>query len=218
MYTTCIFDMDGTVADTLSTISYYGNNALKKYGYPEIEREVYKILVGDGYMKLIKNMLDYVASENYTNEQYEEIAEYFKTTYDADFLYLTVPYDGILDMMKALKEKGIKIGILTNKHQETAVQVSDALFGDLVDVIVGDCPDKPLKPDRRAIEYILEKMNVTADEIIYLGDTGTDMKTGKIIDAFTIGVTWGFRGIDELNENGADAIINHPMEILEYLK
>ena len=69
MYTTCIFDMDGTVADTLSTISYYGNNALKKYGYPEIEREVYKILVGDGYMKLIKNMLDYVSSENYTNEQ-----------------------------------------------------------------------------------------------------------------------------------------------------
>ncbi len=121
-------------------------------------------------------------------------------------------------MMKALKEKGIKIGILTNKHHPTAVQVSDILFGDLVDDLVGESPDTPLKPDRRAIEKILSKMNVTADEIIYLGDTGTDMKTGKSVDAFTVGVTWGFRSIQELNDNGADAIINHPMEILEFFK
>lgn len=218
MYTTCIFDMDGTVADTLSTISYYGNNALKKYGYPEIEKEVYKVLVGDGYRKLVKNMLDFVAPDNYTKEQFEEMADYFKTTYDEDVMYLTVPYDGIIDMMKALKEKGIKIGILTNKHHPTAVGVSKTLFGDLVDVIVGECPDTPIKPDRRAIEKILNKMNVSADEILYLGDTGTDMKTGRSVDAYTIGVTWGFREIPELTENGADAIINHPMEVLKYFE
>ena len=218
MYTTCIFDMDGTVLDTLSTIAYYANNALKKYGFPEIEKNVYKVLVGDGYKVLIERMLNYVAPNNYTNEQFENVAEYYKTTYDDDFLYLTTPYDGIIDMMKALKEKGIKIGILTNKPQMTAIQVSDELFGDLVDEIVGGTDDTPLKPDRRAIEKILNKMNVSADEILYLGDTGTDMKTGRSVDAYTIGVTWGFREIPELTENGADAIINHPMEVLKYFE
>ena len=218
MYTTCIFDMDGTVADTIASIAYFANNALKKYGFPEIEQEKYKVLVGDGYKVLIERMLNLVAPDGYTQEQFDNVAEYYKTTYDDDFLYLTVAYDGIIDMMKALKEKGIKIGILTNKPQMTAIQVSNVLFGDLVDVIVGATDDTPLKPDRRAIEKILLKIGAKPEEILYLGDTGTDMKTGRSVDAFTIGVTWGFRGIDELNENGADAIINHPMEILEYLK
>lgn len=218
MYTTCIFDMDGTVADTLSSIAYFANNALKKYGFPEIEKEKYKVLVGDGYKVLIERMLNLVAPDGYTKEQFDDVAEYYKTTYDNDFLYLTVPYEGIIDMMKALKEKGIKIGILTNKPQMTAIQVSDELFGDLVDVIVGATDDTPLKPDRRAIEKILSKIGAKPEEILYLGDTGTDMKTGKSVDAFTIGVTWGFRDVAELNENGADAIINNPMEIMEYLK
>ena len=218
MYTTCIFDMDGTVADTIASIAYFANNALKKYGFPEIEKEKYKVLVGDGYKVLIERMFNLVAPDGYTKEQFDNVAEYYKTTYDDDFLYLTVPYEGIIDMMKALKEKGIKIGILTNKPQMTAIQVSDELFGDLVDEIVGATDDTPLKPDRRAIEKILSKIGAKPEEILYLGDTGTDMKTGKSIDAFTIGVTWGFRDVAELNENGADAIINHPMEIMKYLK
>ena len=126
--------------------------------------------------------------------------------------------DELKNEVMALKEKGIKIGILTNKHHPTAVQISKVLFGDLVDVLVGESPDTPLKPDRRAIEKILTKMNVSADEIIYLGDTGTDMKTGKSVDAFTIGVTWGFRSVDELNENGADMIIDHPMDLVKFLE
>ena len=218
MYTTCIFDMDGTVADTIASIAYFANNALKKFGFDEIETEKYKVLVGDGYKVLTERMLNLVAPDGYTQEQFDNVAEYYKTTYDNDFLYLTVPYDGILDMMKALKEKGIEIGILTNKPQMTAIQVSDKLFGDLVDVIVGATDDTPLKPDRRSIEKILNKIDSRADEILYLGDTGTDMKTGKSVDAFTIGVTWGFRDVAELESNGADAIINHPTEIMEYLK
>ena len=218
MYKACIFDMDGTVADTLKSIAYFANKALKKYGFDEIETEVYKVLVGDGYRILADRMLNYVAKDNFTNEQYEAVAEEYKVTYDDDFLYLTESYDGIIDLLKALKEKGVKVGILTNKPQMTAVQVSDVLFGDLVDVIVGQTDGAPIKPDIRTIENIMEKLGVTADEIIYLGDTATDMKTGRSVDAFTLGVSWGFRTVDELLQNGADAIVNHPMEVMEYIK
>lgn len=212
MIKACIFDLDGTVSNTINSITYFANNALKKAGLPIIESDVYKKLVGNGAKVLVERMLKTVgANESY----YEEVAFEYNTKYHNDFLYLTEPYEGILDMLKSLKNMGIKVAILSNKPHETAIKVSDALFGDeLVDVCYGGRDGIALKPDPAGVFEIMKELGVSKEECLYIGDTATDMKTGKGSDLYTIGVLWGFRDRDELVDGGADVIIAHPSEIV----
>lgn len=209
----CIFDMDGTVSNTINSIAYFANNALNKAGLPSIETDVYKKLIGNGAKVLVERMLKTVgADESY----YEEVAEEYNTKYDNDSLYLTEPYEGIIDMLKALKDMGIKIAILSNKPHSTAIKVSDALFGDsLVDVCYGGRDGIPLKPDPAGVFEIMNRFGVTSEECLYIGDTATDMKTGKGAEIYTIGVLWGFRDREELENGGADVIVSHPSEITD---
>lgn len=216
MIKACIFDMDGTVSNTINSITYFANNALKKAGLPTIESNVYKKLVGNGAKVLVERMLKTVgADESY----YEEVAFEYNTKYDNDFLYLTEPYEGILDMLSSLKEMGIKVAILSNKPHETAIKVSDALFGsELVDVCYGGRDGIALKPDPAGVFEIMKELCVSKEECLYIGDTATDMKTGKGADLYTIGVLWGFRDREELENGGADVIISHPSEIVTIAK
>lgn len=213
MIKACIFDMDGTVSNTINSITYFANNALKKAGLPTIESDVYKKLVGNGAKVLVERMLKTVgADESY----YEEVAFEYNTKYDEDFLYLTEPYEGILDMLSALKNIGIKVAILSNKPHETAIKVSDALFGGkLVDVCYGGRDGIALKPDPAGVFEIINELGVSKEECLYIGDTATDMKTGKGAGLYTIGVLWGFRDREELENGGADVIISHPSEIVD---
>ncbi len=216
MIKACIFDMDGTVADTITTISYFANKALNKSGFPSIDVDTYKILVGEGAKVLVKRMLDTVGvSQDY----FDEVSKEYNTTYNNDFLYLTKPYDGILDMIEKLNEMGIKVTIFSNKPHETAIQVSDALFPKgSIDICYGAREGVALKPNPQGVYEILEKLDVKPEECLYIGDTGTDMLTGKAAGLYTIGVLWGFRGRKELEDNGADAIIKHPAEIIDIVK
>ena len=213
MIKACIFDMDGTVSNTINSIAYFANNALKKAGLPSIETEVYKKLVGNGAKVLVERMLKTVgADESY----YEEVACEYNTKYDADFLYLTEPYEGIIDMLKALKQMGIKVTILSNKPHGTALKVADALFSDsLVDICYGGRDGIALKPDPAGVFEIMKDLNLEKEECLYIGDTATDMKTGKGADLYTIGVLWGFRDREELENGCADEIISHPSEIID---
>lgn len=212
MIKACIFDMDGTVSNTINSIAYFANNALNKAGFPSIETEVYKKLVGNGAKVLVERMLKTVgADECY----YEKVAEEYNTKYDNDFLYLTEPYEGIIDMLKKLKEKGIKVAILSNKPHSTACKVSDALFGaELIDICYGGRDGVALKPDPSGVFEIMNELDVSKEECLYIGDTATDMKTGKGADLYTVGVLWGFRDREELENSGADVIISHPSEIV----
>lgn len=213
MIKACIFDMDGTVANTINSIAYFANKALLKAGFPEIDTETYKTLVGDGAKVLVERMLDTVGA---SRERYEEVANEYNSKYHADFLYLTEPYEGILDMISKLKEIGIKVTIFSNKPHDTAIKVSDALFPDgCVDICYGAREGIALKPDPQGAYEILDELGINPEECLYIGDTGTDMQTGKAAGLYTIGVLWGFRGREELEENGADAIIMHPAEILD---
>lgn len=216
MIKACIFDMDGTVSNTINSIAYFGNNALKKAGLPAIETDIYKKLVGNGAKVLVERMLKTVgADESY----YEEVAYEYNTKYDADFLYLTEPYEGIIDMLKALKQMGIKVTILSNKPHGTALKVADALFSDsLVDICYGGRDGIALKPDPAGVFEIMKDLNLEKEECLYIGDTATDMKTGKGADLYTIGVLWGFRDREELENGGADEIISHPSEIIDIVK
>ena len=209
-----IFDLDGTLADTLSSIAYFANRALTQCGYDAIPLEKYRYLVGNGAKNLVLGMLRTVGADE---SEYERVAPIYNDGYDKDALYLTKPYDGVLDLLDALHARGIKVAVLSNKPDRTTQKVCAALFGGKIGIVRGQRADTPHKPDPKAVHMLLEEMGCTPEECIYVGDTDTDMQTGKNAGAFTVGVLWGFRDEKELCENGADGIIAHPMELLTYL-
>lgn len=209
----CIFDMDGTVVNTINTISYFANNALKKYGFTDIPTEKYKVLVGNGAKVLVERMLEEIGAPK---EWFDKVFEYYNSTYDNDFMYLTEPYAGIIDMLKKLKAAGIKTAILSNKPDITAKKVSDKLFGtELIDMCYGAREGKALKPDPESVLEIIDLFGVEKDECLYIGDTGTDILTAKNAGLYSVGVLWGFRDKTELENAGADVIISEPDKIAE---
>ncbi len=210
----CIFDLDGTISNTINSIAYFANNALAKYNLPPVETEKYKYFVGDGADTLVHRMMAEVGEER--EEIFEKVLEYYNTTYDNDFMYLTHVYDGIPETIAALKNKGIKIAVLSNKPHPTTVKVINELFGEgYFDICYGNRPGIPKKPDPSPLLDIIESFGFEKDECLYIGDTSTDMKTGKGAGLFTIGVLWGFR--DETDLTLADAIIKEPAEILNFI-
>lgn len=212
----CIFDLDGTLLDTLPTISYYCNLSLREFGLPEIEEEKFKYLAGNGAKVLIERMLDEVGADR--EEYFDKVYKFYNREYDKNVSHLTKPFDGVPEMLAGLKTLGIDTAVISNKPDFAAVNVVKLFLGELVDIAHGGRDGIPLKPAPDGVFEIMEEAGVTADECIYVGDTGTDMETGKNSGIFSIGVLWGFRKEDELLENGADIIVSHPLEILEYAK
>ena len=212
----CIFDLDGTLLDTLPTISYYCNLSLREFGLPEIEEEKFKYLAGNGAKVLIERMLDEVGADR--EEYFDKVYKFYNREYDKNVSHLTKPFDGVPEMLAGLKTLGIDTAVISNKPDFAAVNVVKLFLGELVDIAHGGREGIPLKPAPDGVFEIMEEAGVTADECIYVGDTGTDMETGKNSGIFSIGVLWGFRKEDELLENGADMIVSHPLEILDYAK
>lgn len=206
-----IFDLDGTLLNTLDSIAYYANATLVKYGFEPIETERYKLLTGNGARVLMTRML---RERNCTDpELLEKMLYDYNKIYDENFLYLTRPYDGVPEMLSALREKGLKTAVISNKPHSTTSQVVSALLGSLLDVVFGGREGVPLKPDPTAVFEIMDILKVNKDDVLYVGDTGTDMETGKRAGLIRIGCTWGFRDKDELMRSGADFIIDHPSEL-----
>ena len=127
------------------------------------------------------------------------------------------PYEGIRELLATLKAQEVKIAVLSNKPHAETVNVIEALFGkDCFDVIQGQKENVAIKPSPEGAFQILERIQVEVSDVVYLGDTATDMKTGKNAGFFTVGALWGFRERKELEEGGADAVISHPLELLRY--
>ncbi len=212
----CIFDMDGTLVNTIDTIAYFGNTTLQQFGIEEIPTENYKKLVGNGSRVLIERMLEF---RNAEVSNVDEIHQWYMNKYDNDFMYLTRAYDGIVPMLKELKAAGIKTAILSNKDDSTAKKVSDELFeSGLVDLCLGARPGKALKPDPESVFEIVESFGVARAECLYIGDTATDIETAKNAGLYSVGVLWGFRDEAELISAGADLIVDDPMKIAEIAK
>lgn len=212
----CIFDLDGTLLDTLPTITHYCNLTLREFNLPEIPEERYKYLVGNGAKVLIERMIDEVGAHR--EKYFDKMFKFYNKEYDKNFSYLTKAYDGIPELLAGLKEMGIGTAVISNKPDFAAVNVVKLLLGDLVDIAHGGRDGILLKPSPEGVYKIFEEASVTADECLYVGDTGTDMETGKNSGIFSIGVLWGFRKEDELLKSGADLIVSHPLEILDYAK
>lgn len=209
-----IFDLDGTVSNTIDTIAYFGNLALEHFGFPPIETEKYKYLIGNGAKVLVERMLREIGAPA---ESFAEVYPYYVEEYDKDFMFLTRPYDGIVEMLDALKAKGVKTAVLTNKPHMTACKIIEDLFGERILLCRGVKDDGITKPDPTGVYEIMNTLCLKKEDFLYVGDTGTDMQTGKNAGLLTVGVSWGFRTRDELAENGADVIIDHPSELLKLL-
>ncbi len=211
----CIFDLDGTLTNTIPAIAYFGNIALKKYGFPAIPDDRYKILVGNGRDLLIHRMLAEFDAD--TEENFNKVGAEYDKGYEADPLYKTLPYDGIIELLDALIEKGVKIAVLTNKPNNVAQDVIRLFFGERFDIVFGQREGIAIKPDPQGAIMIAEEFGFNKEDICFVGDTNVDIKTGKNAGYDAIGVLWGFRDEAELRDAGADYIVAHPSEIMDII-
>lgn len=209
---TYIFDLDGTLVNSLNSIAYFANRALNKFNLNSIPAEKYKMLVGNGAAVLVRRMLAEVGADE---SLFEKVHKEFHTSYDNDFMYLTEPYEGIIELLKELKKRGCKTAIVSNKPHSTAKKISDVLFGGLIDICYGKRDGYPVKPDPVSVNEIIEKLGVDKKDCVYCGDTIVDMQTGKNAGLYTVGVLWGFRDADEIKSGEPQMIAAHPSEILK---
>lgn len=210
-----IFDLDGTLSDSIHSIKYSCDRTMEAFGYGPFTVEQYKYFVGDGAANLVKRAL--AAAGDARLSHFEEAYALYREIFRENCMYRVRPYDGIPELLATLKEQKVKIAVLSNKPHAETVNVIETLYGkDCFDVIEGQKEGMAIKPSPDGVFRILEQLGLGVEDIVYLGDTATDMKTGKNAGAFTVGALWGFREREELEEGGADAIIGYPLELLRY--
>ncbi len=211
-----VFDLDGTILNTIVTITHFVNQTLQKHGILPINEAQCKIFIGDGARKLIERAL---ASKGiFEREVLEKILPEYNAAYDADPYYLTEKYEGIDELLGSLRERGIKLGLISNKPHSTTKSAAEHFFSGVFSAVFGGREGVPLKPDPRAADELFEALDVKANEVIYIGDSGVDMQFGKAIGAaYSLGAAWGFRGAKELLENGADAVFDSPFDMEKFI-
>ncbi len=210
----CIFDLDGTILNTITTITYYVNKTLQNNGISAVSEDECKYFAGNGARLLIKRALE---SKGITDsERNEKILKEYNETYDNEPLYLTEPFEGIKALIDSLKLRGIKLAVLSNKPDSTVKSIVKHFFDDKFDIVYGGREGVPLKPDAQVPLEIANTLGVSISETAWIGDTSTDVETGKNLGArLNIGVLWGFRPESELISAGADIAVSSTDEILD---
>ena len=209
-----IFDMDGTILYTLQDIANAVNHTLKVHGLPTHEVDKFNRFVGDGTDKMLYRALpDKLKSD----EMVAKIKPEYVKFYDAHPTDTTKPYDKIIDLLNELKTKGIKLAVVSNKIDCMVGPIADKFFCGIFDYVTGQKDGMPVKPDPAAVFDVMKQFNVTADECIFVGDSGVDAKTGANAGMFTVGVIWGFRDKDFLQKCGATTFIDSPEQLLPLL-
>lgn len=212
-YAAAIFDLDGTLLDTLTDLSQSANHALKVVGRPTYEREAYRTLVGQG----VDNLFIDALGPDHQHLHSQAVAAFHAHYADHRF-DTTAPYPGIWRLLTTLQEKQIHLGVLSNKPHLATVDVIDRYFSDLNwSVVRGHKPGTAPKPAPGSAMEVIKELGVDPQQCVYVGDTKVDMLTGKAAGMFTVGVSWGFRSIQELRDNGADAIVDSADELIELI-
>lgn len=218
-YKGIIFDLDGTLLDTIEDLKDSVNDVMKIYGWKEHDTKACKMMVGNGFRKLITRALP---EEKQKNEEFiDEAVEKFSDAYHKRYLNKTVPYEGILKLLETLEKKGIKVAVNSNKRGDYTSALVDKYFSHIEwTAIYGEREKEgiPKKPDPTAALEIAEEMGLQKEEVVYIGDSKTDMQTGQNAGMDTIGVSWGFRGRKELEENHATYIVDDPEDILKFIR
>ena len=209
-----IFDMDGTLLDTLDIISRTNNRILQLHGFPAHTIEEYKGFVGDGMRMLLRRALPQGTSEDVITKLLPEVLD----LYHEEGVGTIPPFPGIRETLTKLTEKGVKISILTNKEHKYALLNAETILGEFhFDAILGERPGKPLKPAPYGIFEIAEITKVPLSQTVYAGDMKTDILTAKNAGVTSVGCLWGFGRKEDLTALGADFLISKPEELLDLL-
>lgn len=211
-----VFDLDGTLLNTIDDLGDSMNTVLKSLGYPALTIADYKVIVGKG----LRNLVTMSLPAEYRDKNTVDLCfERMFNEYGKRWGEKTLPYPGISELLDGLTAKGIKLAVLSNKAHNITVQIAEKfLMQWKFEAIFGERPGKPRKPDPASALEIINILDIPAAEIIYLGDSGSDMETALAAGMFPIGALWGFRDESELTAHGAKSIIQSPVELLEFFR
>lgn len=210
-YKAVIFDMDGTILNTLEDLKNATNYSLRQFGMPERSLEEVRMFVGNGIRKLVERAVPAGTSEEKIAQVFDVFLEYYEI-HSADN---TSPYPGILELVEKLKKSGIKTAVSTNKADVPAQELGREYFKGIFDLIVGQQDGLKVKPAPDSVNKILSILDIQKKDAIYIGDSDVDVQTAKNSGLDFIGVSWGFRGREFLEKNGAKNIVDNANEILD---
>ena len=206
-----VFDMDGTLLNTLPDLKALTNAVLSDLGYPTHTEEAIRGFIGDGVRALMMRAMPDSASDD---EKEAALAEW-KSRYQEFGRRKTVPYPNIIEMLEGLKSKGVKLGVLSNKFDAAVKDLAGFYFPATFDVAKGESPTCPRKPDPTGLLASIQEIGLNPSQVAYIGDSAGDMKTAKAAGAMAIGVSWGYQTVDRLVSAGADMVIDDPLAILD---
>ena len=207
-----IFDLDGTLLDSIDDLAASTNHALQLHGYPQHERATYRYFVGNGVRKLIERALPEDARQA---DNINHLLQDFLAYYQTHKTVYTRPYQGIPETLAQLHAAGIQLAVASNKYHQGTLELIHHYFGEkLFSIVLGQREGIPVKPDPAIVHDILTQTALPANRTLYVGDSGVDMQTAINSRLTSIGVTWGFRPRTELETNSANYIINSPSELL----
>ena len=214
-YDGVICDLDGTLVDTLEDLADALNRVLRGEQAPGHSLATYKLLVGKGIRDLVAQALP---PEKRSAETIARCYAAMLADYGDNCLVKTRRYDGVAELVRGLRAAGVKLAVLSNKSDELTQRIVESLFGrGDFDVVMGARPDAPLKPDPTVALLISDRLGIAPGRMVFLGDSGIDMRTATAAGMIAVGAAWGFRTKDELVENGAGVVLDHPLELLELL-
>lgn len=214
MFKAVIFDLDGTLLNSLIDIMDSVNFVLEEYNLPIHSLDEYKMFIGNGIEVLAKKSL----KDNFSKVNFDKFLQRVRTIYSQRQIEKTKPYDGIIDMLVKLNKQGIKIAVLSNKPNEFTQLVVSNFFNNIkFDIILGSRENIPIKPNPQAVNEIIDFLKIEKENVVFVGDTSTDILTAKNANIKSIGVSWGFRTVDELKKSGADYIIDKPNQLFSII-
>lgn len=212
IYKAVIFDLDGTLLDTLGDLHAAVNHALRNFSFPERSLDEIRRFIGNGVVKLMERS----TPENTDEKTNRDCLAVFREYYLVHMRDMTAPYEGVIALIEALRNKGIKTAVVSNKFHQAVYELCIDYFPGLIDEAIGVSDESERKPSPVNVYKALDRLGVTADECIYIGDSEVDVQTARNAGVKCIGVTWGFRDRDELMREGADIIADSCEDILQF--
>lgn len=207
-----VFDLDGTLLDTLPDLVVLTNAVLRESGFPEHTSDAILGFVGNG----IKALVYQAVPDDVSDKEVEGVMDRWKELYPQYGHHLTQPYPGVLDALSSLKTRGVKLAVLSNKFDKGVQEVVGAQLPGLFTVSHGECSDIPRKPNPAGLLHTIYELGTTPERTVYIGDSAGDMKVARNAGTYALGVSWGYQSTACLREAGAHAIINRTADLLRF--
>lgn len=213
MYKHVIFDLDGTLLNTIDDLADAGNHVCTLHSWPTHTVDAFKLMVGNGIPKLVERFAPQGTSQEMLDQAYQEFMDWYGVHKEDK----TAPYAGMPEVAKALREAGVSIAVLSNKADVMAGPVVEHYYPGIFPVVQGALPGLPTKPDPTLLYKLMERLGATQEDTLFVGDSNVDIRTAKNGGLTGCGVLWGFRSREELEAAGADVIVSTPQELQDLI-